>query len=139
MKRLGVQQIDLYQIHTPVATLRSIERLAEALAAAKKEGLVKAVGVSNYSADEVRRTHSVLATYGIPLASNQVRNPSKTLINPRGTLHKTSQNFPPAVFGIPLASNQVRKPRAIGKGTLRKLTILRHCPKAVLLTPKPQK
>jgi len=45
---------------------------AEALAGAVKDGLVKSVGVSNYNADQVRRTHAVLAKHGIPLASNQI-------------------------------------------------------------------
>lgn len=37
-----------------------------------KLGLVKAVGVSNYSVSEVVRMHTALAKHGIPLASNQV-------------------------------------------------------------------
>ena len=35
-------------------------------------GKVKAVGVSNYSAEQMREAHAALATRGIPLASNQV-------------------------------------------------------------------
>jgi aryl-alcohol dehydrogenase-like predicted oxidoreductase len=35
-------------------------------------GKVKAVGVSNYSAAQMREAHSALAKRGIPLASNQV-------------------------------------------------------------------
>lgn len=53
LERLGCGTIDLYQIHGPIS-LRSHEALAEALAAARAEGLVKAVGVSNYSAKETR-------------------------------------------------------------------------------------
>jgi len=46
--------------------------LAEALARAVSDGLVKAVGVSNYSEREMRSMHRALARHGIPLASNQV-------------------------------------------------------------------
>lgn len=35
-------------------------------------GLVKAVGVSNYSKEEIQRMHNALQKRGIPLASNQV-------------------------------------------------------------------
>jgi aryl-alcohol dehydrogenase-like predicted oxidoreductase len=35
-------------------------------------GKIKAVGVSNYSADQMRIAHAALAKRGIPLASNQV-------------------------------------------------------------------
>ncbi|KAF9364923.1 hypothetical protein BGX34_012095 [Mortierella sp. NVP85] len=71
MKRLGVDVVDLYQIHGPVS-LRSIEVIADALAQSVKLGLVKTVGVSNYSISEVVRMHTALAKHGIPLASNQV-------------------------------------------------------------------
>ncbi|PRW59845.1 2,5-didehydrogluconate reductase [Chlorella sorokiniana] len=70
--RLGVDAVDCYLVHSPVATLRSIKTLASSLAAAVDSGLAKSVGVSNYSEAEVRETHRVLAERGIPLAVNQV-------------------------------------------------------------------
>jgi aryl-alcohol dehydrogenase-like predicted oxidoreductase len=42
------------------------------VAAAVQAGKVKAVGVSNYSAEQMREAHAALARHGIPLASNQV-------------------------------------------------------------------
>lgn len=71
IKRLGVDSIDIYQIHGPVH-IRSIETVADALAEAVKQGLIKAAGVSNYSESEVRRMHAALAKHGIPLVSNQI-------------------------------------------------------------------
>lgn len=71
LDRLGIDQIDLYQIHGPIS-LRSHEAMAEALAAAHEQGLVRAVGVSNYSITEMRRIHAALAKRGLPLASNQI-------------------------------------------------------------------
>jgi aryl-alcohol dehydrogenase-like predicted oxidoreductase len=67
LKRLGCASIDLYQIHGPVS-LRS----HDALAAAHAEGLVKAVGVSNYSVKETRSIDAALRTRGLRLASNQI-------------------------------------------------------------------
>jgi len=72
LQRLGVNCVDLYQIHSPALTLRSVEVWAEALVGAVKSGKVKAVGVSNYNAEKLRRTHAVLAKHGIPLATNQI-------------------------------------------------------------------
>ncbi|KAF9437390.1 hypothetical protein BGZ76_000925 [Entomortierella beljakovae] len=71
MDRLGVDVVDLYQIHGPVS-LRSIEVIGDALAEAVKLGLVKSVGVSNYSIDELVRMHTALKKHNIQLASNQV-------------------------------------------------------------------
>lgn len=71
LKRLGMAQVDLYQIHWPYTLLR-IEALMDALAEQVQAGKVRAVGVSNYRADELRRAHAALAKHGIPLASNQI-------------------------------------------------------------------
>lgn len=71
LQRLGMQQIDLYQIHWPY-TLLSIHSMMDALADAVAEGKIRAVGVSNFSADQMYRAHEALARRGVPLASNQV-------------------------------------------------------------------
>ena len=71
LERLGMSQIDLYQIHWPY-TLLSINSLMDALAQAYRAGKIRAIGVSNYSATQMRQAHARLARHGIPLASNQV-------------------------------------------------------------------
>ena len=71
LERLGVESIDLYQIHWPY-TLINFNKLMDALAQAVRSGKVRAVGVSNYSASLMRKAHARLARHGIPLASNQV-------------------------------------------------------------------
>lgn len=71
IERLGVERVDLYQIHGPIS-LRSHGALADALAAVHADGLTSAVGVSNYSSKEMEHIHRELATRGVPLASNQI-------------------------------------------------------------------
>lgn len=71
LARLGRDSIDLYQHHFPSNRV-SIPKLMELLADAVEAGKVKAVGVSNYSAVQMREAHAALARRGIPLASNQV-------------------------------------------------------------------
>lgn len=71
LERLGLAQVDLYQVHWPFPP-RPVEFWADALADAVAAGLARAVGVSNYNADQMRRAHEVLAKRGVPLASNQV-------------------------------------------------------------------
>ena len=71
LKRLGVQQVDLYQIHMPLPPV-NIETWMDAMAEAVQAGLTRAVGVSNYDADQMRRAYERLQRAGIHLASNQV-------------------------------------------------------------------
>jgi aryl-alcohol dehydrogenase-like predicted oxidoreductase len=72
LTRLGRRCIDLYQVHFPSRRL-PIPELMNLMADAVEAGKVLAVGVSNYSAEEMRLAHDVLARRGIPLASNQVQ------------------------------------------------------------------
>jgi aryl-alcohol dehydrogenase-like predicted oxidoreductase len=69
--RLGLPAVDLYQIHGPIS-LRSHAALAGALAAARDEGLVRSVGVSNYSVKETRAMAAALESHGMRLATNQI-------------------------------------------------------------------
>jgi aryl-alcohol dehydrogenase-like predicted oxidoreductase len=71
LSRLHRTTVDLYQIHFPIPW-RPIPRLMHLMADAVEAGKVRAVGVSNFSAAQMRQAHAVLATRGIPLASNQV-------------------------------------------------------------------
>jgi aryl-alcohol dehydrogenase-like predicted oxidoreductase len=63
--------VDLYMHHYPSRWV-SIPRLMNLMADAVEQGKVRAVGVSNYSANQMRLAHAALAERGIPLASNQV-------------------------------------------------------------------
>ncbi len=73
LKRLGLVQVDLYQVHWPYGSLMSIDTLMNAMADQVELGKVRAVGVSNFSARQMERAHTVLAKRGLPLASNQVQ------------------------------------------------------------------
>ncbi|WP_426570716.1 aldo/keto reductase [Aquihabitans sp. McL0605] len=71
LDRLGLERVDLYQIHGPIS-LRGHAAIAEALAGAHQQGLVRAVGVSNYSVRETRSIDAQLRKRGLRLASNQI-------------------------------------------------------------------
>ena len=71
LERIGVESVDLYQIHQPYSLL-PIENLMEAMAEAVKEGLTRTAGVSNYNQTQMLRAYSALARKDVPLAANQV-------------------------------------------------------------------
>ncbi len=64
--------IDLYQIHFP-ASFSSIPAQMKKMAELVKRNKIKHVGVSNFSASQMRKAHRVLADEGVTLVSNQVR------------------------------------------------------------------
>jgi aryl-alcohol dehydrogenase-like predicted oxidoreductase len=72
LKRLQVEQVALYQVHMPFSFFMSQETLMNALADEVKRGRIATVGVSNYSAEQMREAHGYLAARGVPLAVNQV-------------------------------------------------------------------
>ena len=71
LARLGRSTIDLYQHHFPSGRV-SIPGLMNHMADAVEASKIRAVGVSNYSAEQLRVAHGALAARGIPLASIQV-------------------------------------------------------------------
>ncbi|KAI7735736.1 hypothetical protein M8C21_015393 [Ambrosia artemisiifolia] len=88
LSRLELDSVELYQLHWPgiwgnegtcslayinvfLLTIRLL-RYIDGLGDAVEQGLVKAVGVSNYSEKRLREAYKQLQKRGIPLASNQV-------------------------------------------------------------------
>lgn len=58
LKRLKVDQIDLYQIHWPKPD-QDIENAWEEMARLKEEGLVKYIGVSNFNVQQMQRAQKI--------------------------------------------------------------------------------
>ncbi|KAF4373248.1 hypothetical protein G4B88_007261 [Cannabis sativa] len=70
LNRLQLSSVELYQLHWP--GVWGNEGYIDGLGDAVEQGLVKAVGVSNYSEKRLRNAYEKLKKRGIPLASNQV-------------------------------------------------------------------
>eukprot|EP00171_Calliarthron_tuberculosum_P004332 IDg4332t1 len=74
LTRLGVAAVDLYVIHFPFPYFGGESAIVDGFADAYDRGLVRAVGVSNYSDPAaLKRIHTAFAARGVPLVSNQVR------------------------------------------------------------------
>ena len=71
LERLGLEKVDLYQIHWP-SPLLGIEKMMDGLTACIERGWTRTVGVSNFDQSQMLRAYSALERKAIPLASNQV-------------------------------------------------------------------
>jgi aryl-alcohol dehydrogenase-like predicted oxidoreductase len=59
LKRLGVERIDLYQMHWPAEDGTPLEDYWQTLLDLKKEGKVRAVGLSNHNAGQLARAEAL--------------------------------------------------------------------------------
>lgn len=73
LERLQTNSVALYQVHWPLDLFLGQKDLMQALAEEVKKGRIATVGVSNYSAKQMREAHRYLAEFGVPLAVNQVQ------------------------------------------------------------------
>ena len=117
LARLGRTSLDLYYIHFPFP-FADLDALADGLVEAVKSGKAKSVGVSNFSADQMRRAADRLGKAGVPLAANEVHY-SLTNRNPEsnGVLAACQELDVALVAYFPLASGRLAAVTEAGKGT----------------------
>lgn len=115
LARLGLAQLDLYYVHFPFP-LASLDGFADGLAEAVKSGKARHVGVSNFSAEQMRRVADRLAKQNMPLAANEVhyslahRNPETN-----GVLDACRELDVALVAYFPLASGRLTGPPPEGR------------------------
>lgn len=103
LNRLGLERVDLYQIHWPLPPVH-IETWCNALAEAFHQGLVKAIGVSNYNSQQMHKAISTLAKHVVMLSSNQVEyNILNRHIERSGLLDMCKENGITVIAYSPLA------------------------------------
>lgn len=76
LDRMGLKSMELYQLHWPGVFKN--EAYWDGIADCYDQGLIKAVGVSNYNAGILQDAYDALQLRGVPLASNQI---SYSLLN----------------------------------------------------------
>jgi aryl-alcohol dehydrogenase-like predicted oxidoreductase len=65
--------VDLHQIHLGFGSFSTVRAQVQAMARLFEAGMIRSVGVSNFSARQMEIAHAELAKHGIPLATNQVQ------------------------------------------------------------------
>jgi aryl-alcohol dehydrogenase-like predicted oxidoreductase len=110
LSRLGLLTLDVYFIHAPVG---KIEALMDQMAEMVQKGKIRAVGVSNFSASQMRRAADRLARYNIPLAANEVQyNLLHRQPEVNGVLDACRELNVALVAYVPLASGRLTASRS---------------------------
>ena len=117
-RRLGVDALDLYYAHWP-NPLVSVERVMQSVRPLVASGLVRRVGVSNYSLEQWRAAERALRA---PVVANQVRfslvspGPARDLVPYAAAEHRLVVAYSPLGQGLlagAAASGTVRGMRAL--------------------------
>ncbi len=116
LTRLGLDSVDLYQIHSPTP-LMSVDTMMEGLVECVKSGLARTVGVSNFSQSGMLAAYSGLARHGVPLASNQVHySLLNRVVEKNGTLARCKElgirliSYSPIEMGLLTGKYSVSSP-----------------------------
>ena len=127
LARMGRNTIDLYYLHFPYSVVR-IEKVMDVLAEAVRAEKIRAVGVSNFSAAQMRRAVAALDRHGIPLAANQVhysivhRAPETNgVLDACRELDVALVAYRPLAGGVLNASNDGTGKRAALQGVVREI------------------
>jgi len=116
LTRLGLETLDLYYVHFPFP-FANLDVLADAMAEAVRLGKVRYVGVSNFSAGQMRRMADRLARFDIPLAANEV---NYSLLNRKpeynGVLEACRELDVALVAYFPLAAGRLTSAAVAGNG-----------------------
>ena len=125
LARLGLQSLELYYVHFPFP-FTPLETFAEGLVEAVKSGKTRQVGVSNFSAEQMRRIADMLGRSGVRLAANEV---SYSVMNRKaetnGVLDACKELDVALVAYFPLASGRLAAPPADG-GAPDRTAVLRR-------------
>jgi diketogulonate reductase-like aldo/keto reductase len=107
LRQLGIDYIDLYQIHWPNSSV-SIKETMRAMEALADSGQVKYIGVSNFSVKELEEARAAMTRH--PIVSNQVIYNLKRRGIEKNLLPYCQQNHITVIAYTPLANGSLTVP-----------------------------
>ena len=89
LRRLGVEQIDLFQLHWPPDDGTKLEDYWQAFLDLKAEGKVRAVGLSNHNADQLERAEALGHVDSLQPPFSAIHRNAAAALLPWTTAHET--------------------------------------------------
>ncbi len=89
LRRLGVEQIDLFQLHWPPDDGTKLEDYWQAFLDLKAEGKVRAVGLSNHDADQLERAEALGHVDSLQPPFSAIHRNAAAALLPWTTAHET--------------------------------------------------
>lgn len=100
LRRLGVETIDLYQVHWPNPD-EEIEEGWEALSRFKEQGKVRWIGVSNFSVEQMKRAQTIAPITSLQPPYSMLRRAIETEVLPFTQANQIGViNYSPMVSGL---------------------------------------
>ncbi len=99
LKRLGIEHIDLYQLHWRDDRV-PVEETWEAMAGLAEEGLVRAIGVSNFDQDLIERCESIRHVDSLQPHFSMLRLENRDLIRWCGERGTGVVTYAPLGYGL---------------------------------------
>jgi pyridoxine 4-dehydrogenase len=114
LKRLKLERIDLYQLHTIDAKVPLEDSLGE-LSRLQKEGKIRHIGVSNFKLDELKRAQRIVPVVSVQNRYNVVDRSSQDVLDYCGREHIAFIPWAPLARGTPEARSDKSEGEAFKK------------------------
>jgi aryl-alcohol dehydrogenase-like predicted oxidoreductase len=120
LRRLGVERIDLYQMHWPAKDGTPLETYWQVLLDLKKEGKVRAVGLSNHSAEQLAAAEKLGHVDSLQPPFSAIRREVGTAELPWCAAHQTGVIvYSPMQSGLLTGTFSVERAKALPKDDWR--------------------
>ncbi|MGA3303502.1 MAG: aldo/keto reductase [Methylovirgula sp.] len=120
LRRLGVERIDLYQMHWPATDGTPIETYWQTLLDLKKEGKVRAVGLSNHSAAQLEAAEQIGHVDTLQPPFSAIRREVATDVLPWCVAHQTGVIvYSPMQSGLLTGTFDEKRVKALPKNDWR--------------------
>jgi aryl-alcohol dehydrogenase-like predicted oxidoreductase len=112
-RRLGVEQIDLYYLHSGWAKDASFEDQVGTLAELRQEGLIRHIGLSNVTPDQLRAAHQIVDIAAVTAHFNVVARQQEPLLDAALEAGAVFVPWQPVSLSVPGSPTDTAGPEAV--------------------------